>query len=396
MSLKSKISDLIYGPLGKTFGPQVRHVRRSPGPKSLGPDDVVIFLNNEFNSFNLVNLSLLKACHRSFERNTFWDALDNFNNYSDAACATVTWTHFWDAYRNLPSRKKSAKDFRFFAVNYCRLSSDSHDSLDYWTQQILSESFIALPISNFCRDFLNQHNVPHNRTKLLSLGYPETFRFNDRVITPANSSAVTIGHITNSNDIHRYGTDIFLKSLQDLLHTNPELIKSLEIRIKDYGRSVEVVKNLVQKHLAESLVPKIESRYLSEEELQKWYETNELLVAPFRGEGFGMKLLEAQICESTVIAPNFGGPKDFLNKGSFIECTYQLTPLSKGIDKTALSLDSSYLEAESLPSSVAGGIKSYINNRRYYQNLARHRAAQLRLEFSWQSSARQLMNYVRE
>ena len=48
------------------------------------------------------------------------------------------------------------------------------------------------------------------------------------------------------------------------------------------------------------------------------------LVAPTRGEGFGLPLLEASVARLPVLATNWSAHKDFLNQGNWIKFEYDL------------------------------------------------------------------------
>ncbi len=48
------------------------------------------------------------------------------------------------------------------------------------------------------------------------------------------------------------------------------------------------------------------------------------LVAPTRGEGFGLPLLEASVARLPVLATNWSAHKDFLNQGNWVKFEYDL------------------------------------------------------------------------
>ena len=68
---------------------------------------------------------------------------------------------------------------------------------------------------------------------------------------------------------------------------------------------------------------------MNETELAGLYrnETIAALVAPTRGEGFGLPLLEAAASALPVMATNWSGHCDFLNQGKWIKFDYLLTPV---------------------------------------------------------------------
>ena len=68
---------------------------------------------------------------------------------------------------------------------------------------------------------------------------------------------------------------------------------------------------------------------MSPEEMQAVYHNPKIngLVAPTRGEGFGLPLLEASVCGLPVLATNWSGHKDFLNQGNWVKFEYDLNEI---------------------------------------------------------------------
>jgi len=68
---------------------------------------------------------------------------------------------------------------------------------------------------------------------------------------------------------------------------------------------------------------------MTPEEMQSVYHNPKIkgLVAPTRGEGFGLPLLEASVCGLPVLATNWSGHKDFLNKGNWVKFEYDLNEI---------------------------------------------------------------------
>ena len=63
-------------------------------------------------------------------------------------------------------------------------------------------------------------------------------------------------------------------------------------------------------------------------------ESVKALVAPTRGEGYGLPLLEASVCALPVIATNWSGHLDFMNKGKFIKLNYDMKEIHQSrVDK---------------------------------------------------------------
>lgn len=69
---------------------------------------------------------------------------------------------------------------------------------------------------------------------------------------------------------------------------------------------------------------------MSDEEVYSLYKSNKLtaLVAPTKGEGFGLPILEAAACNLPVIATNWSGHLDFLESGKFSPIAYKLKQIA--------------------------------------------------------------------
>ena len=70
---------------------------------------------------------------------------------------------------------------------------------------------------------------------------------------------------------------------------------------------------------------------MSDDEIAGLYRNDKIkaLVAPTRGEGYGLPLLEAAASGLPVMATNWSGHKDFLNTGKWINFDYRLQDVAK-------------------------------------------------------------------
>jgi glycosyltransferase involved in cell wall biosynthesis len=70
---------------------------------------------------------------------------------------------------------------------------------------------------------------------------------------------------------------------------------------------------------------------MNEEDVAALYKNESIkaLVTTTRGEGYGLPILEAAASGLPVIATNWSGHLDYMNKGKFIDLSYTLSPIPK-------------------------------------------------------------------
>ena len=113
--------------------------------------------------------------------------------------------------------------------------------------------------------------------------------------------------------IYRKGIDLLLKAYTEEFTRDDDVV----LIIKDMGGSsfysgqtyAEQIKVLSQ----DDSMPEIEyiDEFLAEEELKALYQIADVLVYPYRGEGFGLPILESMACGTPAIVPESGAATDF-------------------------------------------------------------------------------------
>jgi glycosyltransferase involved in cell wall biosynthesis len=98
----------------------------------------------------------------------------------------------------------------------------------------------------------------------------------------------------------------------------------------DYGNTVNTVAQLI-KEVRKSEFPKIHLIHgnLSDSQICSLYKNKSVkaLVALTRGEGFGLPILDAAVAGLPVIATDWSGHLDFMNRGRFIKVNYKLNKI---------------------------------------------------------------------
>lgn len=144
------------------------------------------------------------------------------------------------------------------------------------------------------------------------------------------------GQITGNNAYSdRKNTFFALKWLMEEFADD----KDVGIILKtNHGRNTSIDRVAVRRML-KNIVKEIKSDVpvyllhgaMTEEEIAGLYlnENIKALVAPTRGEGYGLPLLEASVMGLPVIATNWSGHKDFLDKGKWVKLDYSLQDVAK-------------------------------------------------------------------
>ena len=113
----------------------------------------------------------------------------------------------------------------------------------------------------------------------------------------------------------RKGIDILLKAYADKFNINDDvslIIKTFDNPHNDVDLMLNELRNTYPL-FPEVLIIKDE---LSDEQLKSLYLQADLLVAPSRGEGFGLPIAEAMLLGVPVITTNWGGQLDFCNNSN--------------------------------------------------------------------------------
>lgn len=247
---------------------------------------------------------------------------------SDTPCSTwhVRFNHYWPHLLRQPvSGEVNAE---FFVTNY-RFRGEIQP-LDMWSRCLGTNGVRKLALSGFCRDSLLDIDVPAEQCDVVPLGYaPEIDELfaEPRPVPQRDVRRLLV--VTNSHDLERYGTDILIPALARAFpHDAP-----VEIHIKDYGSGSgsRRLRDLVAAHPG---LPRVtwHETFLSKPDLLRLYGEMDLLVCPFRGEGYAMKIIDAMAIGLPVMMPAFGGPLDYARPGSFLDLPFAEVPVGRCYD----------------------------------------------------------------
>ena len=207
-----------------------------------------------------------------------------------------------------------------------------------WLKCCDAMTHIVVP-SQFSKRTFEQTGKIKTKISVVPEAYPEALK-NSSNITPLNLSLkaennfLIVAQITGNNPFSdRKNTFFAIKWICETFADRSDVGIVLKTNI---GRNTAIdkkaVTNLVDQLLKEvrgnKQFPKIHLLHgsMSDEEMNSLYRHPKIkaLVSLTRGEGYGLPLLEAAVTGLPVIATNWSGHLDFLNKGKFISIDHKL------------------------------------------------------------------------
>jgi len=307
-----------------------------------------------------------------------------------AATCHLRWSHYWPGYLNQPL--SGDINAEFFCTNY-RYRREGRRP-DLWMRNVQLNHLRKLPITRFNFDALTELDVPASRCTLMQLGYaPEIDRLYPEGTPPRTRDTTHLLVFTNSHDLYRYGTDILVKALAEAFGPEDPVV----VHIKDYGFGME--RSLLHDWIeAQSRFPQIvwHREFLSKEQLVHFYATMDVLVAPFRGEGFGMKLVDAMALGLPVLMPRFGGPADFAIEGGYVPLSFDEVDVGDCYDRSNYYMGEGAYWCEVRTESLVEQLRAAVFGQNACREAGLRAREHVRRHFTWDAAARRLMNALQE
>lgn len=300
----------------------------------------------------------------------------------------IKWNHFWEMY--LAEELSGDINAEIFVTNY-RYGRRSVHELDRWMRQVVLGTHRKLPISQFCHDALTELGVPEERSAILPLGFsPEILTVEGKDERFRDQGTVFLA-ITNSHDLPRYGTDILLKAYDQAFSPSDDVV----LVLKDYsmrGDQSLLADWLRQRRGGPRVLHLME--FVDKEALVRMYRGANVFVAPFRGEGFGMKIVDAAAAGLPILAPAFGGPVDYLIPGGYFPVKYRETPVGECLDRVNSILPDFATWIEPDVDDLAEQMRSVVHNKEEAKQRATLEQQFVLKNFSWKNAAERLIQAI--
>jgi glycosyltransferase involved in cell wall biosynthesis len=257
-------------------------------------------------------------------------------------------------------------------------------------RRVLEGPSAKLAISRFCRQVLLDAGVAAEGCAVLPLGYsPEVDRVDDSLYLPARG-AIKLLAVTNAHDLNRYGTDLLLQAFTRAVTPTDDV----SLILRDYGAYSPDLAGQIERLREAGYDAVYFARFLSKEDMVRFYRACDVFVAPFRGEGFGVKILDAMACGLPVVAPLYGGPADFLHEGNCLPVHFKEVPVGDCLDRRSLQLSNSPTWCEVDVDDLAHQLAAACADLEGARRRARRGQSEVHECFSWQSIARRLVDLV--
>lgn len=185
------------------------------------------------------------------------------------------------------------------------LPADWYTPMKYWLDQVWV-------YSSYNKECYVRSGIASEKIKVIPLGVDEHM-YNPQVQPMELDDKSSFRFLFVGGTIWRKGIDVLMDAYVQEFQADEDVC----LVIKDFGsRSFYWNSNSgasITETAAKSNHPKIVylDQDYSERELASLYKTCDCLVHPYRGEGFGMPIIEAMACGTPVIVPDKGPSQDF-------------------------------------------------------------------------------------
>ncbi len=300
----------------------------------------------------------------------------------------VKWSHYWPACLKQPMG--GDLNVEFFCTNY-RQRPDT--DVDLWLRSVQASQNRLLPVSRFNYEALQDIGIAPGRMGIAPLGYaPEIDRLLPGGVRVGEGQQVHLLVITNSHDLERYGTDVLVNACAKAFSKDDPVI----LHIKDYG-TASGSRQLEDWIAAQPQFPRMiwHREFLSRDDLIRLYAKMDVLIAPFRGEGFGMKIIDAMALGIPVMMPAFGGPTEFAPPGTFNPLAHREVPVGACYDRAHFQLSDGAYWCEVVLEDFVDQLRTLLADRETLREVGRRAREHIRPAYSWDAVADRFLDQIK-
>lgn len=296
----------------------------------------------------------------------------------------IKWSHYWPKHLSLDLDGRV--NFELFVINYL-FDRPHSEPWDYWLQCLTQNHYHKLPLSHFCRDALLQVGIPSDECHVLNLGCSR--EIDAPVPVRSRNKTFRFLVVTNSHDLERYGTRLLLDAYWEAFRPGDPVV----LVVKDYGAASgdTSLKELLARETGRARVEYV-SEFTTKAKLIQLYRSCDAFVSPHRGEGFGMKILDAMACGLPVIAPLFGGSTDYCTADNSLAIDFELVPMGDCLDSRSLHITNGPIWSEPSRSSLVRQLRATFDDPATAKAVGERGRRDVAGRITWDNAARRLID----
>ncbi len=249
--------------------------------------------------------------------------------------------------------------------------------------------------SNFVRNVFIDSGVPADRVYVIPSGIDPKI-FNPNVQPYKLKTKKKFKFLFVGGTIFRKGIDILLKAYTETFNSADDVC----LVVKDFGGDSfyagQTAKEKIKSYAKNKSLPEIEyiDSFLPEKEIAGLYKACNVLVHPYRGEGFGLPILESMACGTTPIVTNAGACLDFCNKDNSILVDAKKLLVEGNTIGDMETVGNPYLYEVTLEDLISK-MKYAIEHTDHLAKLGKQ-SAEDALKFSWENTSQKVKERIVE
>ncbi len=295
----------------------------------------------------------------------------------------IKWSHYWP--RHMNTELAGDANLEFFVINYA-FTAPHREPWDFWLQGLGQNGHDKLPLSDFCESVLRQIGVPASNCHVWYPGYSGEI---DQVEAPRrNQTRVRFLTVTNSHDLERYNTAAIVETFRRVFRPDD----GVTLVIKDYGASSgdETLRRMLSEGREGAPIEYV-ADFSDKAGLMRLYKSCDAFVSAHRGEGFGMKILDAMACGLPVVTPLFGGPTSYCHADNCLPVRFSEVAMGDCLDTRSLRIANGPVWAEVDRDSLGEQMRRVYEQRELAARIGAAGRASVVPRFSWDAAAARLV-----
>jgi glycosyltransferase involved in cell wall biosynthesis len=249
--------------------------------------------------------------------------------------------------------------------------------------------------SRYVRSLYLQAGVPARKLKILPLGFRPEVHHPGATPTPLATSK-GFKFLFVGGTIGRKGADLLLETYLKTFRRSDDVC----LVIKDFGGKSayqgQTLSDRIHAAQADPAAPEILylDREMPERELAGLYTACDCLVHPYRGEGFGLPVLEAMACALPVICTGGGSTDDFATD----EFVHRIPAFREfvGTEISGMKLDHRGWWLSPDPEALVHALKQAVAQATPWRERARRGASHVAAHWTWKRTAQTAAHLARD